>query len=74
MSGGSGPFVYRGAGSKLKNKKPCQKEACNIQWCLARRNHDQKKCQEFVDAWKACEERMKAQADADAAGGANAQG
>ena len=49
--------MYRGSGKK--GKGPCQKEACNIQWCLARRNHDQSKCQEFVEAWKRCEERAK---------------
>ena len=32
----------------------CKKEACAIQWCLARWNYDQKKCQPVVQRWDAC--------------------
>ena len=38
----------------------CKKEACAIQWCLAKRNHKEEYCKDFIAAWKACCERAKA--------------
>ena len=32
----------------------CKKEACAIQWCLARWNYDEKKCKPVVDTWDTC--------------------
>ena len=58
-------FVYTGKGSRSgqsdeapPEQKACTKEACAIQWCLARRNHKEHLCQAFIDAWDAC--RIKA--------------
>ena len=47
MSRHTGAFVYTGSGKKQKDGAPveqsaCKKEACNIQWCLAKRNHQEK--------------------------------
>ena len=59
MSRHTGTFVYKGAGKKQSANaseadKVCSKLACNIQWCLAKRNHDQDKCKSFVEAWQKC--------------------
>ena len=57
-------FVYTGKGSRSGQRndappeqKACTKEACAIQWCLARRNHKEKLCQIYIDAWKECRDR-----------------
>ena len=52
-----GAFVYTGSGKKQsKDADPaqiaCKKHACAIQYCLARSNHKQAKCEEFVNACK----------------------
>ena len=41
-------------------QKLCKKEACAIQWCLAKRNHKEEYCKDFIAAWKACCDRAKA--------------
>ena len=43
MSRHTGAFVYTGSGKKHSEDAPieqklCKREACAIQWCLARRN------------------------------------
>ena len=60
----TGTFVYQGSGKKQSDDAPieqkkCKKEACNIQYCLARNNHIQKKCEDVITAWKDCCERAK---------------
>ncbi len=32
----------------------CKKQACAIQWCLSRKNYQEKKCQAELDAYKNC--------------------
>lgn len=59
----TGAFVYRGAGKKQSEdatpaQKKCQQLACNIQWCLAKRNHIQAHCQDFVKAWEDCVQKV----------------
>ena len=59
MSRHTGAFVYKGAGKKKSADSSeadivCSNLACNIQWCLAKNNHKQDKCQSFVDAWQSC--------------------
>lgn len=56
--------MYTGSGKKHAEGAPieqikCKKEACNIQWCLARRNHQEKYCLDFIKAWKECCEKAK---------------
>jgi len=68
----AGAFVYRGAGKKQSEDAPpeqkaCSKEACAIQWCLAKHNHKEKWCVATIDAWRQCCERVKAAAAARAA-------
>jgi len=63
----AGAFVYRGAGKKQVEDAPpeqklCSKEACAIQWCLAKHDHKEKWCLATIDAWKQCCERVKAAA------------
>ena len=65
MSRHTGAFVYTGSGKKQKEGAPveqsaCKKEACNIQWCLAKRNHQEKYCMAYIDAWKDCCAKAKA--------------
>ena len=54
MKSRGGNFVYQGSGKK--GNKPCSKQACDIQWCLARRNYQEKHCQHVIDRWKKCVE------------------
>ena len=54
-----GAFVYTGSGKKQpKNadaaQKECKQLACAIQWCLAKSNHQQNRCEPAVQAWKDC--------------------
>jgi hypothetical protein len=56
---GPGPFIYKGSG-KIQSKdadagqRLCVKQACNIQYCLQRFNHQEEKCKEVIDAWREC--------------------
>ena len=68
---GPGAFIYTGSGKKQSDsasasQKACTKQACAIQYCLARNDHKQIKCQHFVDSWKECCERADANANANA--------
>ena len=36
----------------------CQKSACAIQWCLAKNNHQQNRCQDQITAWEDCVSRV----------------
>ncbi|KAJ1459444.1 hypothetical protein M885DRAFT_511415 [Pelagophyceae sp. CCMP2097] len=79
MSRSHGAFVYRGSGKRQDEDAPpeqrlCTKEACAIQLCLARHNHQQKWCQGIIDHWKACTTRVKADAERVAQEGAAQQG
>jgi len=56
---GPGPFIYKGSG-KVQAKdadagqRLCVNQACNIQYCLQRFNHQEEKCKEVIDAWREC--------------------
>ena len=57
--------MYTGSGKKQPADAgpaqiACKKYACNIQWCMAKHNHQQDKCVEYVDAWKDCCDRVNA--------------
>ena len=59
MSRVNGPFIYQGSGKKQSEsaslaQKRCTKEACNIQYCLAKYQYQQQKCEEIIDVWKNC--------------------
>ena len=59
MTRNAGTFVYTGSGKKQSsNADPaqiaCRKSACAIQWCLAKHNHQQELCQDYIKAWKDC--------------------
>ena len=59
MSRHSGAFVYTGAGKNQAENadicvKACKKIACEIQYCLARNDHKQARCQNFVNSWSEC--------------------
>jgi hypothetical protein len=43
----------------LNEQEICGKQACAIQWCLAKQNYQESACREFIDAWKKCSERVK---------------
>ena len=65
MSKYTGQFIYQGSGKKQSsNAAPeqqlCTKEACNIQYCLAKFQYQQEKCDEIITIWKKCCERAKA--------------
>ena len=55
---GLAPMVLRGLHAvgcaAPVEQKACKKEACAIQWCLARRNHQERYCQAFIQAWEDC--------------------
>ena len=59
MSRHKGSFVYTGSGKKQSDEAPpeqrlCTQEACAIQRCLARNNHQQSRCEEAIEGWKRC--------------------
>lgn len=63
-------FVYTGKGKRGAQKddappeqKHCAKQACAIQWCLARRNHQERLCQSVIDEWKECRDKAVAAAE-----------
>lgn len=65
MSRVTGPFIYKGSGKKQNDnasieQKKCVKEACNIQYCLAKFQYQQEKCNEIINIWKTCCEKAKA--------------
>jgi hypothetical protein len=60
-------FVYTGKGrrqaqndSAPAEQRKCAKQACAIQWCLAKRNHKENLCQAYIDEWKNCCEQVRA--------------
>jgi len=60
-------FVYTGKGKRSAQKdsdpaeqRLCAKQACAIQWCLAKRNHKEHFCQAYIDDWKNCCEKVRA--------------
>ena len=59
-------FVYTGKGKRRAQKddapieqKACAKQACAIQWCLARRNHSEVLCKAFIEDWENCCKRVR---------------
>ena len=40
-------------------KKLCTKQACAIQYCLNRYNHQEKYCKAFIDEWKRCRDKVR---------------
>mmetsp|Transcript_997 Transcript_997/g.1734 ORF Transcript_997/g.1734 Transcript_997/m.1734 type:complete len:95 (-) Transcript_997:1310-1594(-) len=62
-------FVYTGKGKRAAQgddappeQKDCAKQACAIQWCLAKRGQKEQFCQSFIDDWKECTRRSRAAA------------
>lgn len=60
----SGAFVYTGSGKKQKEDADiaqikCKKQACDIQWCLAKSNHMQHRCEPVIQIWKDCCENAR---------------
>ncbi|KAL7436421.1 hypothetical protein ACHAXH_004504 [Discostella pseudostelligera] len=60
-------FVYTGKGRRQAQKddappeqKLCAKQACAIQWCLAKRDHKEELCQHIIDEWQTCCEKVRA--------------
>ena len=37
----------------------CGKQACAIQYCLQRYNHQEKYCQQFISDWKKCRDQAR---------------
>ena len=63
-----GAFVYTGAGQRQPTDAPpeqvqCKQFAIAMQYCLARNNHKQTRCEESVKAWKECCARVRANAE-----------
>jgi hypothetical protein len=61
----SGAFVYRGSGKKhakdsTLSERKCEKQTIAVQWCLARNDHKQDRCQGLVDVWKECKAKFDA--------------
>ena len=57
-----GAFVYQGAGKKHSkdatlSERKCEKHTIAVQWCLAKNDHKQDRCQDLVDVWKACKQK-----------------
>jgi hypothetical protein len=39
-------------------QKVCSKQACAIQYCLVRYNHQERYCQAVIDEWKKCRDKV----------------
>ena len=39
-------------------QKICSKQACAIQYCLARYNHQERYCHAVIDEWKKCRDKV----------------
>jgi hypothetical protein len=70
-------FVYTGKGRRQAQKddappeqRKCAKQACAIQWCLAKRDHKEHLCKNFIDEWQDCCEKARAVAALEAAAAA----
>jgi hypothetical protein len=37
----------------------CKKKACAIQYCLARYNHQEKRCKKFIDEYNRCVQEQR---------------
>ena len=64
-------FVYTGKGRRQAQKddappkqKACAKQACAIQWCLAKRDHKEHLCKHVIREWEDCRDRAIAAAAA----------
>lgn len=62
----NGTFVYTGAGRKQSENadkcvKECKQHACALQYCMAKNNHKQDRCEHFMTLWKECCEYVKSQ-------------
>ena len=64
-------FVYTGKGRRQAQKddappeqKACAKQACAIQWCLAKRDHKEELCQHVIEEWQNCCETVRVRAAA----------
>lgn len=67
-------FVYTGKGRRQAQKddappeqRLCAKQACAIQWCLAKRDHKEHLCRAVIDEWESCCAKVRAAATAAAA-------
>ena len=53
----------RRRGSSVEEKPPeqrwCRKEACEIQYCLARENYQEDKCRHKIEAWEKCAQQAR---------------
>ena len=52
------------AGLRIRNNLPpeeiyCTKQACAIQYCLQRYNHQEKYCQQYILDWKKCRDQAR---------------
>ena len=47
---------------KPPEQRWCRKEACEIQYCLARNNYQEAKCQHVIQAWEKCAENARKRA------------
>jgi hypothetical protein len=61
----TGAFVYQGSGKKHRaeadlSEVKCEKQTLAVQWCLAKNDHQQKRCQGMVDALVQCKEHWDA--------------
>lgn len=61
----TGAFVYTGAGKKQSEDadicvRMCKKIACELQYCMARNNHQQSRCENFITSWNDCCTAVKA--------------
>eukprot|EP00985_Skeletonema_marinoi_P008429 scaffold3816_cov124-Skeletonema_marinoi.AAC.1 len=70
-------FVYTGKGRRQAQnddappeQRKCAKQACAIQWCLAKRDHKEHLCKNFIDDWQDCCEKARAVAALEAAAAA----
>lgn len=60
-------FVYTGKGRRQAQNAPpeqkaCAKQACAIQWCLAKRDHKEELCQHVIEEWQTCCDKVRAAA------------
>ena len=70
MSRHVGAFVYQGAGKNVGDDpqlKKCKNQTLDVQWCLAKNNHQQNRCEATIELWRQCYERAREAAETEPA-------
>ena len=55
-------YAMSGAGKNVGDDpqlRKCKNQTLDVQWCLAKNNHQQSRCEATIDLWRQCYERAR---------------